>query len=523
MRRLLALLVLAGCPPAAAPPRTGPPPLDRDERSGPAITGLALAHLPSKFACDGFPQFQITIERAGVADIVSPASTDPSALPPRGFDDARKDLVVTPSSGTAFITVPGAISYMFPRDDLAVLAAETTLRIASKAHPEVHAEVVVTPEFCSAPEIRSARGGEDGGAGGSAGVGGGPYGRGLDGGAGGQGGSGDNARPAVAKLGYVDTQYGRMIAVQIDPAVQPDWAVTLFNPKVERITLNNGGGFGGNGGEGGAGGEGAPGPCRGGDGGNGGPGANGGDGGNGATLTILYDRAHPELVKKIKSEPPPPNGGLGGRGGAAGRGAAPSTSCPGQGGVDGAPGPDGGRGRPGTPPPRPVFKPVANPFPDGVASLRAKGAAPPREPKHPGVTTHEPPAAHDAPAVAAPPDEPAPPARDPHELVPGFPGTFALTLDNRSAVKICELVAAKQGGKVISANLLAKPVGPGQTRKLGTWGTTERGRVIVRMVATSCDKKKTAIDQMVSPQEDHTILIVDTAPTALPKHSSAAL
>lgn len=172
------------------------------------------------------------------------------------------------------------------------------------------------------------------------------------GGPGGPGGPGAGGANVQVDVGIVDAGASGLLLVAMarsdGAAGEWWWAKPLAEGGKLEITI--GGGPGGTGGPGGRGGEGqgatpdtSEASGRGGTGGVGGPGGIGGDAG---TLTVRYDKAHPELAGRLVLQAlggPAGNGGLRGEGGAPGQ----SSRTLGLSGNNGEGGPAGRAGKPG--------------------------------------------------------------------------------------------------------------------------------------------------------------------------------
>jgi hypothetical protein len=330
--------------------------------------GAALTTTPAEeLALYGLsnPGSGLDVRTVRAIAIVTPPPPCPGASVPLSamltFDGAQQkalpeDLAWSVSGGT----LEGE-QLTLPADAAELLSRKPVVEVALINRPEVHASLEVQPSFSCAQvaEVRGTPGQR--GAAGRAGETFDPASARVTSDAlkwtGGNGGDGAHGLPAGGidiYLARVQSPYGPLVAARVVAGKRS--ALHLFAPSAV-LTVDATGGDGGGGGEGGAGGAGQRGESTGRFGGSGmmgGPGGRGGRGGNGGaggTVTVHYDRAHPELkstVKVLNGGGAAGEAGPAGPGGSGGLGGFGSTAYMMHSGKAGAPdAPDGPSGASG--------------------------------------------------------------------------------------------------------------------------------------------------------------------------------
>ncbi len=469
--------------------------------------------------------------------------------------DARKNFTYKASAGKIDVRVNG-VFFIPPQDYAYLLENDVTAEASLLDRPDLpSAKVTFVPDFTCNENVSL---GGYAGAGGAAG--GGSYANGLNGGFGDHGGDGEpggDAGPMEITLGMVDTpKRGRLVIARTVAVATRETDVRLFAPGPGRLHVDNSGGSGGSGGPGGSGGNGGSDRCSVGDGGDGGDGGEGADGGNGGPITVYVDAAHPELAQVVSTT----NGG--GAGGAAGDrgyggdgGYTRQTTTngtlicerTGRRGRDGRPGRYHGRN--GAPGPRPVVTTVANPYPQGVASVGVRAVSsntdlsvPVARVKPPGGATVTASGSGTASVAVGPSgvlvtgtgsasvsggsfgrpkaDAPTAPA-----MFAQLKGPNLLRIDNKSATPICELYPLDQKTRVpVTQSALGGPLAPNQARDVTRWGPPSQvaASTQVRFGIRSCDGKQEAI-AMVPIAESTTIVVYNAIPATFPPHSVTAI
>ncbi|MBI4951947.1 MAG: hypothetical protein HY908_07935 [Myxococcales bacterium] len=241
--------------------------------------------------------------------------------------------------------------------DLSKLMDGVTVKAALAGRSEIKADKKLKLDFgCMKPIALFGASGAEGaqgsqGQGFIAGTSTGTLAAGGEGGTGSRGGTGGPGPNVLVDVGVVDGgPSGTLLVAHARTDAAPDgwwWAQPLAEGGKLEITI--GGGSGGTGGYGGIGGQGEGSTStsqKSGRGGTGGTGGQGGTGGDSGTLTVRYDKGHPELADRLVLKAlggAAGNGGGGGQGGPAGSGPMSDVS-----GNNGSSGPPGSPGKAGT-------------------------------------------------------------------------------------------------------------------------------------------------------------------------------